>query len=1740
MSGTLNSTHLLSFDYDTNTWTVVSSVNAVVAPASCTPTVVPSAAPSVRPTKVGETNSPTISLSPTCAPTVNPTRTTAAPTLAPTNTHSPTRFVTLAPTVTPSSDGDTNSPTFAPTARPTQFGETNAPTAIPTPTPTRAGDTNSPSRSPTVSPTSVGDTNKPTVVPTVRPTTEGETNAPTRASGDGGHRPLLSSLSCAGSGDTIRISYDISGPGVFYCGAFRHDLLPRVLAPWSVSSEADGWAWASHESSSVHNTLDIGPVRRTVSYSVRCVSDVFPYADRFTNLSDSASFVSVCNTSAAPGLTIFSDDAIAVVGYILGPLVVSVDEYFFANNVTAVPTVYYRASPTDDYCGADVSMSSLVTDSSVVAPSQFIFDWSAAGRTRLLYVQPAAAGCIYVALSNITVDQHPVNVWNNVTGPVVVDIDDKGVIFKAIAFRVYPSVDSIVAAPVVSSSFFSIYGNELIVEYLSDTDMGKSAGLHNSEFDCSLLFDFVGSSESICRFSSPRRVVAVLYPVNGSDLVQVNDNITILGGIVRARCLSSGPSCQGYPFQAASTTAVLASKYPSDVFVSISGPSVVSLCSDIELDISRSVGNGGRKWSSISWRVYNLFNTRAAPALEAHLNSLDWEHCLSGSGACNVVDSRLFPVGVELTLMLRLTNFVGLTGFGTHRIVRTNDSFPISSIGRTRVVVTRDSPISLNIFRYNVDCAHLGQPAVTDPLTVSWYILDDRLYVIDIDGLNVSQLSRRLTIPSYAFSTGFGYVIDASVENSLNQSSATSSLLYLRAGRIGAIIVGGSRATVAADENFLLDAGGSYHQDYEIGGLVYSWSCIKIAPTLSESCDGFDLLAKNQSRINIDGSAMSPDSTYVFTVIVSDGITGSSLYSYESIEVHVSDLVTPDISAAISGVSVPIPSLYDVPISFDAVVTSSGPFTVTWYVVEPVNATVNSISFPAGGIVSFPLDLPYTSFVPGRDYTFQLHVLPTEGCDGTCAAFIYDIPFAVNSAPTSGYILGSPTTGTIVTAFTFSAVEWVDMDLPMAYTFFSSYAETSDDGSLISPRSERSWIVAHLMSGDANNTHLVFVHAVISDVYGYEASSPDLAITVFHDEASISTVQDTVAKLLVDEDYALTFMHTNILRNEIDPDFGEAGNNCSDVVEQVACLSIADTISITAERLTTGFQLDEDTSCDVIRSFTSVVDLYVDEVVFLTLEDLILSAGLATLFRIAENMNTVCHSGVCSQKCLEDLLVSINKLVGLYGRSFPEFVPSRRKMLTTEAAAAAAYINEANSLVVDIVSSVLEYFVVMGGTYNLVLSNYDIHVEKGWPLLLNLPSLQGNLLLDSELFDGDTASYGFQTVSVRLEEIPAANCTNPGLPCSITSSSMYSTVYVNTLGSDITQPTALSQGFLLPNLFDPLGLVTSNSQNSVRTTCDANEQVQLRCTRDDTYGYAFSENVTCPDLIPDNSNVSMLCPVYDVVPLCAENGDENSDCVASQVSSSSILCSCPLELGASVSAAIPAVSVEGYGTFSSTVRMNSIFGTTLTQPSEIEAPSSTEGGGQQTFSLNNVLSPNLLLFLIPLQILCCCCIILCCIFFAVRRRREEKTETDDETFDEVEFFDDEDSFFDDASDDDLFDEDGFFDDDEDAFMGGIEELDEEEDDAVASTPSIASAPEKVARGTILDLGQSEESLGTSQEAGERDRKLDRWFDVVFEDGSNDYDHDAVSGASSAPGDSFDTTYSSNSDGDEDGSGEYSY
>ena len=134
-------------------------------------------------------------------------------------------------------------------------------------------------------------------------------------------------------------------------------------------------------------------------------------------------------------------------------------------------------------------------------------------------------------------------------------------------------------------------------------------------------------------------------------------------------------------------------------------------------------------------------------------------------------------------------------------------------------------------------------------------------------------------------------------------------------------------------------------------------------------------------------------------------------------------------------------------------ISADYPVNFTWSVLTVLGVLVNvssltlkSIMFPGSNelnAISFPFSVNGGIFSPGKAYTFQLTASPTENAADITFSHI---TLTANLAPTSGYIISSPTIGSaLVTQFTVSSPGWTadTASFPLSYAFSYRLFRTS-------------------------------------------------------------------------------------------------------------------------------------------------------------------------------------------------------------------------------------------------------------------------------------------------------------------------------------------------------------------------------------------------------------------------------------------------------------------------------------------------------------------------------------------------------------------------------------------------------------------------------------------------------------------------------------------------------------------------
>ena len=126
------------------------------------------------------------------------------------------------------------------------------------------------------------------------------------------------------------------------------------------------------------------------------------------------------------------------------------------------------------------------------------------------------------------------------------------------------------------------------------------------------------------------------------------------------------------------------------------------------------------------------------------------------------------------------------------------------------------------------------------------------------------------------------YTVELSVYSTESQAWAYASVqVYVAQNQIVSVIAGGNEKSVKPGRTVTLDASDSYDSDLvagEVAALSYKWSCITIAPELSEDC-GLILASNDYVSSSVSFKASFDDSiesVYVISVEVYDDTRSSS------------------------------------------------------------------------------------------------------------------------------------------------------------------------------------------------------------------------------------------------------------------------------------------------------------------------------------------------------------------------------------------------------------------------------------------------------------------------------------------------------------------------------------------------------------------------------------------------------------------------------------------------------------------------------------------------------------------------------------------------------------------------------------------------------------------------------------------------------------------------------------------------
>jgi hypothetical protein len=570
------------------------------------------------------------------------------------------------------------------------------------------------------------------------------------------------------------------------------------------------------------------------------------------------------------------------------------------------------------------------------------------------------------------------------------------------------------------SAAFTNEGSSIIFKFDMTTNQGK---LSNS-FSCNKLFDFRCASQSVCQWIDSKTISGSVNGAEGcvvpGDTVMLVRNNNITFSCSGSNCVSNGVNA--FP----KSLVIQAPVSPVIPTITIRMPSSLGQCSSLLLDLSGSLGSGGREWRNVSVRASSSSSSSGSVDTIALNRFLTRNFTISPPTAIPAV---YFTAGLSYSFQVSLCNFLGRCAHGTASVVVTQTLLPTVTIDGSAVRnILISQPIALSSTAFVANCN--GNPSSLG-INYVWKVMNSDLQVIS----SVSSTSRdpsRFTLPAFSFAANRVYKIQVSASFNQQVSSASVQINTL-SGALVAVIQGSGNQVVRIGSSLSLDGSKSYDQDQNnvfgiSAGLSFTWTCTQLSPVVSASCsDGIEPIS-GLEKILVKPLLTATGASLQFTLTVNDQ-TGQRTASRTAIvrilpllstsislrSNSVQNVINPDQSLTVLGtVSIPASLKCVLNWSTDSSITG---LDLTKAVLTPLFSLVPSST--DGLNIPINLKLFPNVLLGGFTYSFTL----TSRLESPGVGSSLTVTVLVNSPPKLGSFIISPTEGEeLTTLFSFSCL----------------------------------------------------------------------------------------------------------------------------------------------------------------------------------------------------------------------------------------------------------------------------------------------------------------------------------------------------------------------------------------------------------------------------------------------------------------------------------------------------------------------------------------------------------------------------------------------------------------------------------------------------------------------------------------------------------------------------------------------
>jgi hypothetical protein len=582
-----------------------------------------------------------------------------------------------------------------------------------------------------------------------------------------------------------------SGPGLAYCAAYPTSSFAAPSSPSAVII-AGVSAWT------------VGNVSRINVTSLR------PYTE----------YTVLCGVSSQQGITTTVDTMVFKAISVWTPCCRTVSVAIKSKNsllgsvVTNAVVVTVSSLPSSSL-GLSFSLTKGTNSYSLLSPSTIAFSSKSAASANLALLTTTVSGDYNVTVTLTGVEQSAYEV-------VYVGGNKR--------IRVFDSTQE-PTAPSLSSAVFSADGANISMAFDIATNFGQLGG---SRFVCSKLFRFVGDDTSTCLWDAAG-ITVVVKPSYSSSLI-VGSNISLRSEVIKAACPAS-LDCSSWSFSSTSTVFIASPTEPVAPVVVIGAPSVIGLCADLPLDISGSLGSGGRKWQAVNIRVDSptLSNTTA---LESYFGRADVQRTLLTSLRLTVPSTH-FESSSLFSISIQLCNFLGSCGLQQFVLTVSALSTPVSIMGASVRSQFTSQSLTLKALAYTASC-DTGDSS-SSQLLYSWSITSlSTSGALAISSVPTVSDTSLYFVRSFALQPLNSYDIVVTITSAQTKLSSSAAVtVSVLQGSLVASIAGGSYRSCRVGESIEVDGSASYDSDqanFGQAGLVFNWTSYQLLPSYSASC----------------------------------------------------------------------------------------------------------------------------------------------------------------------------------------------------------------------------------------------------------------------------------------------------------------------------------------------------------------------------------------------------------------------------------------------------------------------------------------------------------------------------------------------------------------------------------------------------------------------------------------------------------------------------------------------------------------------------------------------------------------------------------------------------------------------------------------------------------------------------------------------------------------------------------------